>query len=227
MTYITGSHAVKVGFNRTHGFLQQTTYNNQPFQYRFLNGVPEPDHRVCDAVHVDQQRRQRSRALRPGSLDDEPDDRQRRAAVRLLRHQLSRADHRARAAPPEQEPELPGAGQPGVEGHHVSVGFVYDVTGNGKTALRVSFNKYLLGQTLNGLGSSPSPANALVTQATRTWNDRGGLGINNDYIPQCDFLNPAVERRVRGDEPEYVRDGRRSPRHLRSGSARAAGAIAR
>src|SRR6185503_12686162 len=71
-------------------------------------------------------------------------------------------------------------------------GFVYDVTGNGKTALRVSFNKYLLGQTLNGLGSDPSPANALVNQATRTWNDRGGLGINNDYVPQCDFLNPAI-----------------------------------
>ena len=66
------------------------------------------------------------------------------------------------------------------------------MTGNGKTALRVSFNKYLLGQTLNGLGSDPSPANALVTSATRTWNDRGGLGINNDYVPQCDFLNPAI-----------------------------------
>ena len=69
-------------------------------------------------------------------------------------------------------------------------GFVYDLLGNGKTALRVSFNKYLLGQTLNLLGSTPNPVNALVTQANRSWNDRGGLGIDNDYIPQCDFLNP-------------------------------------
>jgi len=26
--------------------------------------------------------------------------------------------------------------------------------------------------------------------ATRSWNDRGGLGINNDYVPQCNLLNP-------------------------------------
>jgi hypothetical protein len=29
-------------------------------------------------------------------------------------------------------------------------------------------------------------------QTTRTWNDRGGLGINGDYVPQCDLLNPAA-----------------------------------
>ena len=29
-------------------------------------------------------------------------------------------------------------------------------------------------------------------QTTRTWNDRGGLGINNDYVPQCNLLNPAA-----------------------------------
>jgi hypothetical protein len=31
---------------------------------------------------------------------------------------------------------------------------------------------------------------SLVTTANRTWNDRGGLGINADYVPQCDLLNP-------------------------------------
>src|SRR4030095_9685948 len=69
-------------------------------------------------------------------------------------------------------------------------GLVYDVSGNGKPALRVSFNKSLLEQTLNGLGSDPSPANALVNSATRTWNDRGGLGIKNDYVPQDALLKP-------------------------------------
>ena len=39
-SYITGSHAFKIGFNRTHGFLQNTQYNFQPFQYRFNNGIP-------------------------------------------------------------------------------------------------------------------------------------------------------------------------------------------
>ncbi len=37
-------------------------------------------------------------------------------------------------------------------------GFSYDVFGTGKTAVKFSFNKYLLGQTLNGLGRDPNPA---------------------------------------------------------------------
>ena len=37
----------------------------------------------------------------------------------------------------------------------------------------------------------------MVTTANRTWNDRGGLGINGDFVPQCDLAQPAGQRRVR------------------------------
>ena len=37
-----------------------------------------------------------------------------------------------------------------------------------------------------------NPVNAMANLVTRSWNDRGGLGINGDYIPQCDLLNPLV-----------------------------------
>jgi hypothetical protein len=30
----------------------------------------------------------------------------------------------------------------------------------------------------------------MANSVTRSWNDRGGLGINSDYIPQCDLVNP-------------------------------------
>ena len=69
-------------------------------------------------------------------------------------------------------------------------GFVYDVGGNGKTAIKVAFNKYLLGQTLNGIGRNPNPVLALTQTVNRSWNDRGGLGINGDYVPQCNLQNP-------------------------------------
>ena len=36
-------------------------------------------------------------------------------------------------------------------------GLSYDLFGTGKTAVKFSFNKYLLGQTLNGLGRDPEP----------------------------------------------------------------------
>ena len=66
-------------------------------------------------------------------------------------------------------------------------GMAYDLRGDGKTALKVTFNKYLLGQTLNALGSNPNPVNALVNSATRSWAD-----ANRDFVPQCEFTNPAA-----------------------------------
>ena len=191
-TYITGSHAVKVGFNRTHGFLNQTTYNNQPFQYRFLNGVP-------NQITV--------YATPYTSISNEDNDlglyvQDRWTMSRMTVSGALRYDYFGTSFPaqtigpglilPNRNLSFPEQDNLGWKDITYRSGFVYDVTGNGKTALRVSFNKYLLGQTLNGLGSSPSPAGALVTQANRTWNDRGGLGINNDYVPQCDFLNQSA-----------------------------------
>jgi hypothetical protein len=64
-------------------------------------------------------------------------------------------------------------------------GLVYDLGGNGKTAIKVALNKYLLGQTLNGIGRNPNPVLALTQSVNRSWTD-----TNGDFVPQCDLLNP-------------------------------------
>jgi hypothetical protein len=72
-------------------------------------------------------------------------------------------------------------------------GIAYDIFGNGKTALKVAFNKYLLGQTLNGLGRDPNPIVALPTSATRGWNDYtfgAGDPRSGNFKPDCDISNP-------------------------------------
>jgi Carboxypeptidase regulatory-like domain len=65
----------------------------------------------------------------------------------------------------------------------------WDVRGDGKTALKVNFAKYVLGQAITG--SNPlitlSPFNVVLT-ATRTWNDNNG-----NFIPDCDLTNPAAQ----------------------------------
>lgn len=63
----------------------------------------------------------------------------------------------------------------------------YDLMGNGKTALKLTLNKYLRGQTLNTLGGTPNPVNKLVNSTTRSWND-----ANRDFVPQCDILLPSA-----------------------------------
>jgi hypothetical protein len=78
------------------------------------------------------------------------------------------------------------------------LGAVYDVFGNGKTAFKVTLNKYLLGYGTagffeNGLSSNPNPINSLVTSTAIGWND-----ANHDFIPQCNLLNAAANGECSG-----------------------------
>jgi hypothetical protein len=63
---------------------------------------------------------------------------------------------------------------------------VYDLFGTGKTAVRANMGRYVLAGD-NTVGNVFS---ILANTVTRSWNDQGGLGVNSDYIPQCDLLNP-------------------------------------
>lgn len=59
------------------------------------------------------------------------------------------------------------------------------VTGNGKTALRASANKYV-GSLTGANFFSGNPIQQLANQATRAWND-----ANHNLVPDCDLTNPA------------------------------------
>jgi hypothetical protein len=64
------------------------------------------------------------------------------------------------------------------------VGAAYDLFGNGKTAIKGSWGKYLMGQ--GGALSQQGfvPAVALVSNVTRNWTD-----ANGNYVPDCDLKN--------------------------------------
>jgi hypothetical protein len=66
----------------------------------------------------------------------------------------------------------------------------YDLMGNGKTALKASLGHYPdIIRTASG-----NPANNLTRTTTRTWTDR-----NNNFLPDCDLLNPANQTVPNGD----------------------------
>ena len=74
------------------------------------------------------------------------------------------------------------------------MGVVYDLRGDGKSAIKVAANKYLLGQTLNGFGVSPNPVNALA----------------DVHDPQLGRHQPQLRRRLQSGESEGRRTSRRS-----------------
>src|SRR5262249_47217707 len=63
------------------------------------------------------------------------------------------------------------------------IGAAYDVFGNGKTAIKGSWGRYLSSQG-GGRMNTLAPANAVVTNVTRTWND-----VNGNYVPDCVLTN--------------------------------------
>ena len=68
-------------------------------------------------------------------------------------------------------------------------GVVYDLFGNGKTAVRMNVGQYLQGVFSGEAYTIKNPATTLVSSITRQWTDPSG-----DKIAQCDFLNPLANQ---------------------------------
>ena len=191
-SYITGAHALKVGVNL--GFPRQTQwiYNiDSPMSFRFNNGVPNQLTLLATPY------------LREANSFDHGAFVQDRWTVgRLtvtggLRYDYFQVSFPAASiGPGEFVPtrslSLPKAD--GVRWHDLEprAGAAYDLFGNGKTALKVSLNKYLAYYALPNSGSEEgtftvnmAPVARLVTRTDRSWND-----ANRDFVPDCDLLDP-------------------------------------
>jgi hypothetical protein len=69
------------------------------------------------------------------------------------------------------------------------LGAAYDLRGDGRTAVKVSFSKYLQGYGAQaGYPTTVNPVQRLVTAVNRAWTDN-----NRNYAPDCDLLNPAAQ----------------------------------
>ena len=187
-SYVTGTHAVKVGLNRTHGYLNEYQYAENPLSYRFNNGVPNQ--------LTLQARPFRSITNLDNDLGFFVQDRW--SLDRLTLNLALRYDYFASSFPeqtlgstvytPGRNITFPEQSNLAWKDLTYRTGMAYDLTGGGKTALKVAFNKYLLGQTLNGIGRNPNPVLALATSTNRAWTD-----ANRNFVPDCDLLNPGAQ----------------------------------
>ena len=75
------------------------------------------------------------------------------------------------------------------------IGVSWDLFGNGRTAVKANLGRYLEGPNLTTFTRRANPANAIVTQATRTWNDSfypASDPRRGNFSPDCNLLLPAA-----------------------------------
>jgi hypothetical protein len=202
ISYITGAHNMKFGYMGGFSDPSQSYYNFTPFvQYRFNNGVPNQLTQTAQFGGQGPSAVELVRNLVPTSFYAQDQW----TTNRLTLQGGVRYDHILTSYPdscvggpdyPLMPKQIcyPARSTPGVHWTDLTprIGVSYDLFGNGKTAVKFNLGKYVQALTASNSDMDLNPLIRLNLQTTRTWNDRGGLGINGDFVPQCDLLNPAA-----------------------------------
>jgi hypothetical protein len=196
LSYVTGRHSVKVGYQHTFMTDNRTWYtNDRNLSYRLNNGIPNQlTQSISPWVN-------NARAAWDGLYVQDQ-----WTTGQLTLHGALRFDRSSSWFPAQQEGPsrfLPSAIQipetRGVDSYMdltPRVAATYDVSGRGRTVVRASVGKYLDGVGVSGTYANTNPTLRLpqttsvfgTAGVTRAWND-----ANRNFAPDCDLLNPAAQ----------------------------------
>ncbi len=195
-SYVTGAHSMKFGAVGNYYRATTSSYtNNARLAYRFNGGVP--NQLTMSALHFETDSHTRPTGVYA----------QEQWTLGRLTLQGGIRFDRATSGFPDQQlgPELfvPTAisypAQEGIAYNDIStrMGAVYDLRGDGKTAVKVTMGRYLEGSSVAGIYSALNPINRISTSTTRSWTD-----ANQNYRADCDLLNP-VAQDLRGSGGDF------------------------
>lgn len=186
VSYVTGSHALKFGVTDAHSSRTADVRDDDVHViYRFNNGIPN---QITEKA-TPYTRKENIRADLGIYAQDRWTIRQLTLNVGLRFDYLSNYFPEQYLGPgllvPNRNINFPKIDWVSWKDITPRLGAVYDLFGNGKTALKVSINKYMIAYGLQGdFGNNANPINRSAINVTRSWND-----ANRDYIPQCDLTS--------------------------------------
>jgi hypothetical protein len=202
ISYITGAHNVKVGYMGGFSNPSQAYYNFTPFvQYQFNNGVPNQLTQTAQFGGSGPSSVEFVRNLVPTSFYAQDQWTTNRLTLQgALRYDKILSSYPDSCVGGPDYPLMPkqicypARSTEGVNWTDLTprIGVAYDLFGNGKTAVKLNVGKYVQALTASNSDMDLNPLIRTNLTTARTWNDRGGLGIDGDYVPQCDLLNPAA-----------------------------------
>ncbi len=201
VTYVTGSHSFKVGIRTYMGFISRLhTLNGNPdipgnpaLQYRFriptggtvpvpnslvqyLSPHPESERTEEIGIFIQDQWTQDRMTLNLGLRFDR------------MRQWVPASTRPASFFTPELS--FPAVDDvPNWKDISPRLGIVYDIAGDGRTAIKASYGRYLLGDGTRTSGAN-NPSNTVVVAARRNWDDftfPDGDPRNGNFIPDCDL----------------------------------------
>jgi hypothetical protein len=193
VTYVTGAHNLKFGYQGGFGNPSQTySYPNQLTQIRTQNGVPNQltqTSAVGGGIKY-------VRNLIPTNFYAQDQW----TITRLTLQGGIRYDSLVSSYPDSrvggsgypfapQEIFYPSRSTPGYDWKDISprLGVAYDLFGNGKTAVRFNIGKYMEAITATNNDLDMNPLIRSVVRTTRGWTD-----TNRNYVPDCNLLDPAA-----------------------------------
>ena len=195
LSYVTGAHAFKVGFLDTFGVRKVNSTNIAGSdRYQFNNGVPNQITETADPFGF-----VNNLGAELGVYAQDKWTLHRLTANLGVRYEYENINFpQQQLGPgvlvPNRNITLPAVDYLSWNDISPRLGAVYDVFGNGKTALKANLSRYVLAERLTSdYTNLGNPVNALATTVTRSWTDPGTPATNpNYYIPQCDLTNPAA-----------------------------------